>query len=431
MPLPPPILARHLREHGYPSVVQKPKPGFSVTAQAALSQLANTLAAADPVRDRLGATIQIFCVGGAVRDAILGISNVDHDFVVVGATVDDMLAAGFTPVGQDFPVFLHPVTHDEYALARTERKSGKGYKGFVFNAAPSVTLTEDLSRRDLTMNAIAINQDGDLIDPFHGVDDLQAGILRHIGPAFSEDPVRLLRIARFASRWPSFRVAPETLGLCKQMVCAGETRALVAERVWQELQKGLMGEQPSRMLAVLTESGAWFDLHAQIQAPQAATMVALDQAALAQCSLEVRYALLVLNHGAHQPADFFKAPRHCLDLASLAMMQSATAATVVAALTQSNTAAIDTLFNWLMQADVVRKQDRLSEVLDVLIYAGYFTRPQADDLLALATLLCSEQATNAVANAAKTATQGGQSIARATRMARRDVFAGHPRFLIK
>lgn len=402
-----------------------------MTAQSALSQLANILAATDPARDRLGAGIQVFCVGGAVRDAILGISNVDHDFVVVGATVDDMLAAGFTPVGQDFPVFLHPVSHDEYALARTERKSGKGYKGFVFNAAASVTLAEDLSRRDLTINAIAINQHGDLIDPFGGVHDLNAGVLRHIGPAFSEDPVRLLRIARFASRWPNFSVAPETMALCKDMVSAGETRELVAERVWQELQKGLMGQQPSRMLTILTESGAWSDLHAEIQAPTPATMAALDQAAHDLCPLEVRYALMVFNHGAFQPVDMLKAPRHCVDLAALAIQQTNNIEAVMAALAQPNTQAVDVLFDWLMQADVVRKQDRLTALLDVLTHAQYLTRQQANDLLALAALVCSEQAAHAVANAAKAATQKGQSIAQATRMARRDVLAGHPRFSIK
>lgn len=402
-----------------------------MTAQSALSQLANILAATDPVRDRLGAGIQVFCVGGAVRDAILGISNVDHDFVVVGATVDDMLAAGFTPVGQDFPVFLHPVSHDEYALARTERKSGKGYKGFVFNAAASVTLAEDLSRRDLTINAIAINHHGDLIDPFGGVHDLNAGVLRHIGPAFSEDPVRLLRIARFASRWPNFSVAPETMALCKDMVSAGETRELVAERVWQELQKGLMGQQPSRMLTILTESGAWSDLHAEIQAPTPATIAALDQAAHDLCPLEVRYALMVFNHGAFQPVDMLKAPRHCIDLATLAIQQTNNIEAVIAALAQPNARAVDVLFDWLMQADVVRKQDRLTALLDVLTHAQYLTRQQANDLLALAALVCSEQAAHAVANAAKAATQKGQSIAQATRMARRDVLAGHPRFSIK
>jgi tRNA nucleotidyltransferase (CCA-adding enzyme) len=325
--------------------------------------LANILATTDPVRDRLGPAIQIFCVGGAVRDAILGISSVDHDFVVVGATVDDMLAAGFTPVGQDFPVFLHPVSHDEYALARTERKSGKGYKEFVFNAAASVTLAEDLSRRDLTINAIAINQHGDLTDPFGGIHDLDTGVLRHIGPAFSEDPVRLLRIARFASRWPSFSVAPETMALCKDMVSAGETRELVAERVWQELQKGLMGQQPSRMLAILAESGAWFDLHAEIQAPTPAAMAALDQAAQDLCPLEVRYALMVLNHGAPQPADVLKAPRHCIDLAAVAIQQTSSIDTVIAALAKTDARAIDVLFDWLMQADHRRINYRIIPML--------------------------------------------------------------------
>lgn len=396
-----------------------------------LAQLAAALRQADPVRDRLGPAIQVFCVGGAVRDAILGASGSDRDFVVVGATVDDMIAAGFRPVGQDFPVFLHPVTHDEYALARTERKSGKGYKGFVFNAAPSVTLTEDLSRRDLTINAIAINQDGGLIDPFHGVDDLHAGVLRHIGPAFSEDPVRLLRIARFASRWPSFHVATETMALCKSMVNNGETRELVAERVWQELQKGLMGDAPSHMLAVLTESGAWLDLHQDIQAPQADAVAALDRAAITNSPLEVRYALLVLNHNAPQPTDFLKAPRQCIELASLAIQQSVSIGAVKVALTQSDSTAIDLLFDWLMQADVVRKKERLASLLTVFVHAQRLSQSQANELLSFAEILCSEEATLAVANAAKAATQQGQSIAQATRNARRDALAAHPRFSAK
>ena len=200
--------------------------------------------------------MKIYGVGGAVRDRLLGLPVNDNDWVVVGATVDEMLAAGYTAVGRDFPVFLHPQTKDEYALARTERKSAPGYRGFTVHAEPTVTLEEDLARRDLTINAIAQASDGTLMDPFGGQRDLRAGVLRHVSAAFAEDPVRILRLARFAARWPGFQVAPETMALCQQMVKNGEADALVAERVWQELARGLMEAQPSRLFGVLRECGA-------------------------------------------------------------------------------------------------------------------------------------------------------------------------------
>ena len=195
-------------------------------------------------------------VGGAVRDALLGLPVKDHDHVVVGATPDDMVAQGYRPVGKDFPEFLHPQTQEEYALARTERKTAPGYKGFVFHTSTEVTLEEDLVRRDLTINAIARADDGTLTDPFGGQRDIAARIFRHVSDAFAEDPVRILRVARFAARYPDFRVAPETNELMRQMVEQGEVDALVAERVWQELSRGLMEQQPSRMLEVLRDCGA-------------------------------------------------------------------------------------------------------------------------------------------------------------------------------
>lgn len=197
-----------------------------------------------------------YIVGGAVRDRLLGLPVQDRDWVVVGATPEQMLAQGFKPVGKDFPVFLHPHNREEYALARTERKTAPGYKGFVFHTAATVTLEEDLIRRDLTINAIAEAPDGTLIDPFGGRRDLAARVLRHVSPAFAEDPVRILRVARFAARFPDFTVAPETMALMRGMVSAGEVDHLVAERVWQELARGLMGERPSRLLVVLRECGA-------------------------------------------------------------------------------------------------------------------------------------------------------------------------------
>jgi tRNA nucleotidyltransferase (CCA-adding enzyme) len=197
-----------------------------------------------------------FIVGGAVRDALLDRPVNDRDWVVVGATPDEMTAAGFTPVGADFPVFLHPRSHEEYALARTERKTAPGYRGFVVHADPSVTLEQDLSRRDLTINAMAMTATGRLIDPFGGQRDLSARVLRHVSPAFAEDPVRILRVARFAARFSDFSVAAETLALMRDMVEAGEADALVPERVWQELSRGLMEARPSRMFELLREVGA-------------------------------------------------------------------------------------------------------------------------------------------------------------------------------
>ena len=196
----------------------------------------------------------IYVVGGAVRDELLGLPVQDKDFVVVGATPEEMAAAGFKPVGKDFPVFLHPKTHEEYALARTERKSGRGYKGFTVYSAPDVTLEQDLARRDLTINAIAKAPDGALIDPYHGEKDLRDGVLRHVSDAFAEDPVRILRIARFAARF-AFRVADETMALMTMMVAAGETDHLVPERVWQEFAKGLTEPQPALMFEALERCG--------------------------------------------------------------------------------------------------------------------------------------------------------------------------------
>lgn len=200
--------------------------------------------------------MKAYVVGGAVRDALLGRPVQDRDWVVVGATPQEMLARGFRPVGKDFPVFLHPDSGEEYALARTERKRGHGYHGFVCHAAPDVTLEEDLARRDLTINAIARREDGSLVDPYGGVADLEARVFRHVSPAFAEDPLRILRVARFSARFTDFSLAPETLALMRAMVAAGEVDHLVAERVWQELARGLMEARPSRMIERLRECGA-------------------------------------------------------------------------------------------------------------------------------------------------------------------------------
>jgi len=268
--------------------------------------------------------MQTYLVGGAVRDALLGMPDADRDWVVVGSTPEAMVAAGFTPVGKDFPVFLHPHTREEHALARTERKTAPGYKGFVVHAAPDVTLEQDLARRDLTINAIAQDELGQLIDPHGGQRDLQAQLLRHVTDAFREDPVRILRVARFAARWPDFAVAPDTQALMQDMVHAGEVDALVRERVWQELAKGLMATRPSRMLQVLRACGALVRLlpevdrlygvpqpaehHPEIDTGMHLEMV-LDHSAQIGAPLEVRFAALCHDLGKGlTPADAL--PRH-------------------------------------------------------------------------------------------------------------------------
>ncbi|QJQ07030.1 multifunctional CCA addition/repair protein [Undibacterium piscinae] len=260
--------------------------------------------------------MKTYVVGGAVRDRLLGLKVQDHDHVVIGATPRQMVALGYTPVGKDFPVFLHPKTHEEYALARTERKTAAGYKGFVFHADENVTLEQDLIRRDLTVNAIAEDEDGQLIDPFHGQRDLQDRIFRHVSEAFAEDPVRILRVARFAARFSvepvKFSVAPETMELMRQMVAAGEVDALVPERVWQELARGLMEARPSRMFEVLRECGALKRLLPELDAlwgvpqppryhPEIDTgihvMLVVDYAAQHGYSLPIRFAALMHDLG--------------------------------------------------------------------------------------------------------------------------------------
>lgn len=272
----------------------------------------------------MGTSFQTYLVGGAVRDRLLGLPVQDRDWVVVGASPADLLAAGYQPVGKDFPVFLHPETHEEVALARTERKTAAGYHGFAFHAAPDVTLEQDLARRDLTINAMAEDAHGQVIDPHGGQRDLAARVLRHVSPAFAEDPVRILRLARFAARFADFTVAPETVALMRAMVAAGEVDALVAERVWQELSRGLMEGRPSRMIEVLREAGALKKLLPEVDAlfgvpqpeahhPEVDTgvhlLMVLDQCARLGAPLSVRYACLChdLGKGTTRREDW---PRH-------------------------------------------------------------------------------------------------------------------------
>ncbi|NLO78781.1 MAG: multifunctional CCA addition/repair protein [Xanthomonadaceae bacterium] len=270
--------------------------------------------------------MRVYLVGGAVRDKLLGLPVTERDWVVVGASPEEMLRRGFKAVGKDFPVFLHPRTKEEYALARTERKTGPGYRGFAFHAAPDVTLEQDLARRDLTINAIAETTDGELVDPFGGKRDLEQRLLRHVSPAFAEDPVRILRLARFAARYHrlGFKVAPETMALCQRMVAAGEVDALVPERVWQELAKALMEPSPEVFITVLRECGALARLMPEVdrlfgipQPPQhhpeidtgVHVLLALRQAARLSDDLCVRFAVLVhdLGKGTTPPEEL---PRH-------------------------------------------------------------------------------------------------------------------------
>jgi tRNA nucleotidyltransferase (CCA-adding enzyme) len=274
--------------------------------------------------------MNIYAVGGAIRDELLGMPVQDRDYVVVGATPEQMIAKGFRPVGKDFPVFLHPDTHEEYALARTERKTSAGYHGFQFFYAPDVTLEEDLARRDLTVNAMAreVTPDGDLIgpviDPFDGQTDLKNRVFRHVSDAFLEDPVRILRVARFSARFTDFTVAPETMALMRKMIEAGEVDALVPERVWQEVSRGLMEKKPSRMFEVLRECGALARILREIDAlygvPQRAdyhpevdtgvhVMMVVDHAAAQNYALAVRFAALTHDLGkATTPEEVL--PRH-------------------------------------------------------------------------------------------------------------------------
>ncbi|VAX08147.1 CCA tRNA nucleotidyltransferase [hydrothermal vent metagenome] len=269
---------------------------------------------------------EIWQVGGCVRDRLLKLPIKDHDWVVVGAGPDDLLKAGFRPVGKDFPVFLHPQTHEEYALARTERKTAPGYAGFQFHAAPDVSLEQDLARRDLTINAMAESASGEIIDPFNGQKDLEKRLLRHVSPAFVEDPVRILRIARFAARFAGlgFKVADETLQLMREMVDNGEVAALVAERVWQEMQHALGEDQPAVFIQVLRDCGALAVLFPEIDrlfgVPQPEkyhpevdtgihTLMVLEQAARLSTDVRVRFAALLHDLGkGTTPAD--QLPRH-------------------------------------------------------------------------------------------------------------------------
>ncbi|TFW16274.1 multifunctional CCA addition/repair protein [Massilia arenosa] len=337
--------------------------------------------------------MQTYVVGGAVRDALLGLPVKDRDFVVVGATPEEMVARGFRPVGKDFPVFLHPDTQEEYALARTERKTAPGYHGFVFHTAPDVTLEDDLVRRDLTINAMAQAEDGTIIDPHGGRADVASRVFRHVSSAFEEDPVRILRLARFAARFGDFTVAPETMALMRRMVEAGEVDALVPERVWQELARGMMEATPSRMFTVLRECGALARLIPELDAlwgvpqppahhPEIDTgvhmMLMVDYAAERGFDLCVRYAALMHDlgkgvtpseewpkHHGHeglglklvdQVSKRLKVPNDCRDLAVMTAREHGN-------VTRAEVLRATTIVNLLERCDAFRKPQRFEQML--------------------------------------------------------------------
>lgn len=307
--------------------------------------------------------LQVYVVGGAVRDELLGRPAGDRDWVVVGSTPTDMVKRGFIPVGADFPVFLHPQTKEEYALARTERKSGKGYKGFTFYAGADVSLEDDLKRRDLTVNAMAKTPGGDLIDPLGGAQDLHRKILRHVGPAFEEDPVRILRLARFAARFFEFQIAPETIGLCRRMVELGEADALVPERVWQEVSRGLMSEQPSRMFEVLVLCEALpVVMPGYVYNEKLGTQ--LDSAATSsERTLSGMYALCMhLTRNRTELAKHLRAPSDCAQWAELLPA-------IEAVCQDSNHWSHDQwpnqALNFLEKTDATRRPERLAALLNI------------------------------------------------------------------
>jgi tRNA nucleotidyltransferase (CCA-adding enzyme) len=338
-------------------------------------------------------TLECYEVGGAVRDELLGLPVSDRDWVVVGTTPERMTELGFRPVGRDFPVFLHPHTQEEYALARTERKTARGYRGFQVHCAPDVTLNEDLRRRDLTINAMARARDGTLIDPWGGQRDLRLGILRHVSDAFLEDPVRILRLARFAARFERFEVAAETLDLMRAMVDDGEVDHLVPERVWQELARGLMERTPSRMLAVLRACGALQRLIPELDAlwgvPQRADhhpevdtglhmALVIDAAAALEATLPARWAALLHDLGkgttpaevlpahigheqrsaqlARTVCERLRAPNDCRDLALLAARDHGN-------IHRAAELRASTMVELLERCDAIRKPARFAELL--------------------------------------------------------------------
>jgi tRNA nucleotidyltransferase (CCA-adding enzyme) len=307
-------------------------------------------------------SLNVFVVGGAVRDELLGLTVSDRDWVVVGSTPEEMIRLGFRPVGKDFPVFIHPENGEEYALARTERKTAKGYHGFSFHASPDVTLEEDLSRRDLTINAMAKGADGNLIDPYGGQQDLQAKTFRHISDAFKEDPVRILRLARFAARFADFETHPSTAELMQAMVNEGEVDALVAERVWQEFSRGLMENTPSRMLLLLDACGALPKIFIDFDAETLqAICTQIDVAAERRLSLAQRFALFA-QHIDQPRLTTLRLPIEVAELANLL-------GHLIGPMTSSTAKDATGYAHLLQRSDVIRRPERFTELLEVLCIA--------------------------------------------------------------
>jgi len=341
--------------------------------------------------------MKIYAVGGAIRDSLMGLPIHDIDYVVVGSSVEEMISKGFRPVGKDFPVFLHPETQAEYALARTERKTGKGYKGFHFYADPSVTLEQDLQRRDLTINAMAreVNSDGALvgsiIDPYNGQDDLAAKIFRHVSDAFAEDPLRLLRIARFAARFPEFKVADETMLALKAIVQSGELNALSAERIWQELARGLIASKPMHMLQILLDTGA----ARTILSPTANTQLAQEEfreeliAHLDSLgnSLDERCAIILMHVPAAEIRSWAEHVRMPIETRDFCEIFSE----LIAFLIKSKDAfqAVDVLA-WFNRADVWRKPARGQALLDLADTIGLKVTPLIQSMRAAQALNTAE-----------------------------------------
>jgi len=415
--------------------------------------------------------MKTYLVGGALRDRLLGRPVSDHDWLVVGATPEEMAARGYLPVGRDFPVFLHPQTREEYALARTERKSAPGYRGFTVHASPDVTLEQDLARRDLTVNAIAlpaefVDADGrfepdadKLADPFHGRRDLQQRLLRHVTDAFREDPVRILRVARFAARFDDFSVAPETMALMREMVEAGEADALVPERVWQELARGLMETRPSRMFEVLRACGAlavllpevdrlWGVPQPEAHHPEVDSgvhlMMVIDTSARLQASLPVRFACLMhdLGKGTTEPellprhighekrsaellravCDRWRVPVEIRELAEVVAREHGN-------IHRSGELAAAALVRLLERCDAFRKPARFADVLlacecDARGRLGFEERPypQRERLLAVLATAAGVP-TDAVASAAQQSGAAGPQIGEAIHRARIEAVA--------
>jgi tRNA nucleotidyltransferase (CCA-adding enzyme) len=387
--------------------------------------------------------VRVYRVGGSVRDELLKLPAGDDDWVVVGATPEMMVASGFVPVGKDFPVFLHPETRDEYALARTERKHGRGYRGFEFFATPEVKLEDDLRRRDLTINAMARGPDGALIDPYGGEADLRAGILRHVSPAFAEDPLRVLRVARFAARF-GFGIADETLALMRDIVASGELTTLAPERVWQELARGLAEAQPSRMLQALRACGALASLLPEIDRlygirvdaddAGAFTERALDWAATQRVALSARYATLTQELGRPEclepeakrsirsamakveaVSSRLRVPVDCRDAARLAVRWQGT-------LLRADTLTPAQLLDLIVAADALRRPERLDWLIDATSAHAAAARPQASEGVMRSAALLREAL--AVVRNVDAATIAGDAIRRAAQVTGRSLAPG-------